>query len=207
MPASRASTHDFIRVPLAGKTQPDQGSLKPVGVYDNGFCPDRCVPKVLGIGFNRTGIEQPRAEQPRNSTAARHRNTVLIAIDHRRNTKIESKQYKQHFLVSMLDNADIAILGGSPGAGIAPGKKPQNRAIGSPALFAAQISGVKILSMGRWILVYRQPLVNNIKRISSATFFNMASPWPGLTQLMIGTCEPKIFLHEKTEPQTLVRLC
>ena len=48
----------------------------------------------------------------------------------------------------MLDNTDLAILGSSPGAGIAPGKKPQNRAIGRPALFAAQIGKMKVFIHG-----------------------------------------------------------
>jgi len=44
----------------------------------------------------------------------------------------------------MFNNNDIAILGGRFGAGITPGNKPQDRTIGSPAFFAAQLGIVKI---------------------------------------------------------------
>lgn len=48
----------------------------------------------------------------------------------------------------MHDNADIAIISSRFGTGIAPGKQPQNRAVGSPSLFTAQISGLKIRVQG-----------------------------------------------------------
>ena len=61
--------YDLICIPLTGKTwRSDCGNCctNILGIYDNDFSPNRCVPKAVRIGLDRIGIQKATTRAAHN---------------------------------------------------------------------------------------------------------------------------------------------